>query len=446
MAAKKYRKNKKHNYRPLIALGAVLLILFAAVLVAWQGNFAQLFNPSATKATQGASLPAGHTPPVTSSPANATPTPSPLPTQSPKVSVRLAGDILLHDTSRNSAKLADGSFDFNPYFELVKESLQADLSICNIESPVDAQGNDNGLKGYPRFNIPRAIIPALQNAGFNMAVTNNNHALDQGYKGLVNTLAALRDNKMDSFGTYDSKEAFNTHKIVDVKGMKIGLLSYTTGTNGLSAQLTEEQSAYALRFINPGSEASIERISGEIKALREAGAEYIIVNLHWGTEYADAPSANQKKAAKALCDAGADVIYGLHPHCVQPIETYEVKEESGRTRTAVIAYSLGNFMADQISLNKPGNKTQHGIILNLELERGADGLITATPSYTPSFVHRDIIRMGSLYSYRIVPAGEYALAASRPSLFDSEEKWNLCKEAWTRTQSIAGSAIPAKQK
>lgn len=427
-------KKKVINYKPLVLLIAVFVLLAGVSAVGLFGQAPAATPTPAFTETQGA------TALLPTATLSATPTPSPTATPQQSIEIKLAGDILLHDTSRNSAKLENGGFDFNPYFSLIKENLAADLSICNIESPVDAYGGNQNLSGYPRFNIPREIITALKNAGFNMAVTNNNHALDKGYSGAMHTLDALAAEGLSQFGLYRSAQEYNTPKIVEVKGFKIGLISFTAGTNGHLADLSAAEQAYILRTINVNSDASVNQATQEVKALRQAGAEFIIVNLHWGTEYKDEPSAAQRSAALALCEAGADIIYGLHPHCVQPIE----KKTLSDGRTAIIAYSLGNFFADQISLNKPENLTQHGAILNLTLTRGAEGL-RLEASYTPTFVHRDILRAGSLYSYRIVPAGKYALAGTRPDLFDTQDKWNLCKQAWERVRRVAGEDLPALQ-
>ena len=116
------------------------------------------------------------------------------------------GDVLLHDTTTLRGGLqSDGTYDFNSYLDIISQSINGDLAIANIESPVDANGDGSGMSGYPRFNVPRAIVAALKNAGINLALTANNHALDKGYTGLKNTIAALKEMDMDYYGTFTSQ-------------------------------------------------------------------------------------------------------------------------------------------------------------------------------------------------------------------------------------------------
>lgn len=440
------KRRRRTSKLPIVLLSAAIIVITAIALLN-SGIFAPELNATYTPTVPAVTNTA---PPTATGTIDLTPTPSPTATPTPKpapdeVTIKMVGDILLHQSTRGSAKLPDGTHDFNPYFELIKPNMQGDLVIANIESPIDAHGNGSGYSSYPRFNIPREIIPALKNIGVNLALTSNNHALDKGYTGLVNTKKALRELGLDHYGTFESQEEYDTYKILTVNNIKIGVLAYTDSTNGLLSSVEAPYRNYCIRAISLNSDADLEKMVREVKGIREAGAEFVIVSLHWGREYADEPNTRQRAIAQSLIEAGADVIMGNHSHCVQPITKKNIVVD-GKEKPVVVAYSLGNFMADQMPLELRENLTQHSMILNITARRDVNtGDVTiADASYTPTFIHRDTIDASkTLYKYKVLPAGKYALAESRPSIFETDEKWRLCKQAWERTQRIVGNAIPA---
>lgn len=438
------RRRPKKDYSKLIALCAVAFILVTtAVLLTVLPASLRQSGPSEINNTPGATIQnTNQTPSGEETDANS---PTPTPYQETEILIQLMGDVLLHDTTTLRGGLqSDGTYDFNSYLDIISQSINGDLAIANIESPVDANGDGSGMSGYPRFNVPRAIVAALKNAGINLALTANNHALDKGYTGLKNTIAALKEMDMDYYGTFTSQEENDAYKIIDVKGIKIGLLAYTDSVNGLMSLIPEESQDYCINLIGLNSNSDLNRMKEDIKNIRAQGAEFVIVSLHWGREYKDEPTERQRTIAQNLIDSGADVIMGNHSHCVQPITKKEIEFE-GKTKTVVVAYSMGNFLADQMSLEKPENMTQHSFILNIGVKRAQDGSVyLSSATYTPTFTHRDSVGSG-VYSYKVLPAGKYANAQSRPEIFASDQKWNLCKQAWDRTRRIVGDMIEARE-
>lgn len=435
------RRKSKKGYSKLIALCAVAVVLVTAAVLL---TVLPSRSPSPTQLAGTPSPTAGAV--QTPSPdATETVQASPTPYEEPEILIQLMGDVLLHDTTTIRGGLqSDGTYDFSSYLDIISQSINGDLAIANIEAPVDANGDGSGISGYPRFNVPRAIVTALKNAGVNLALTANNHALDKGYTGLKNTIAALEAEGMDHYGTFTSQEEHDTYKIIDVKGIKVGLLAYTDSVNGLMSLIPEENQDYCINLIGLNSNSDLNRMEEDVKNIREQGAEFVIVSLHWGREYTNAPTERQRAIAQSLLDSGADVIMGNHSHCVQPITKKEIEFE-GKTKTVVVAYSMGNFLADQMSLEKDENMTQHSFILNLNVKRAQDGTVyLADATYTPTFTHRDSVGSG-VYAYKVLPAGKYANAQSRPDIFASDEKWALCKQAWERTQRIVGDMIEARE-
>ncbi|MDR1669389.1 MAG: CapA family protein [Oscillospiraceae bacterium] len=288
-----------------------------------------------------------------------------------RATIQFAGDIILHTSPIRGAETGRDTYDFKPFFEAVAPYINGDLALCNMESPVDVFGNNQNISTYPRFNAPYEILEALKHAGFNHLLNGNNHVFDKGMSGLEATLRNFDKAGFASDGARADGESFQKPTVLDVNGIQVGLLSYTESVNGLDSLATEEQSAYAVRRFSTEHTEDIPRMSEDIATLRSAGAELVVVSLHWGAEYHDAPTEIQREIAESLCDAGADVILGGHSHCVQPIEWYN--RDGAR---CLIMYSLGNFFADQTALENPIGKTQYGALVTLSVSKSPDGDIT----------------------------------------------------------------------
>ncbi|MDR2610085.1 MAG: CapA family protein [Clostridiales Family XIII bacterium] len=342
-----------------------------------------------------------------------------------EATISLCGDVLLHTTVFKQAK-SEGSYDFNPYFSIIKEYIHGDMNIANMEGPVDALGGNQGISSYPAFNAPHEILDALKGAGFTTLLTANNHALDKGFNGLVKNRQNIRDAGLDAVGTFENQTEHDEPFIKSVNGIKIGIAAYTDSTNGIPLP-----KPYCVDKIDLNSSA-VPGILADVERLREAGAEFVMVSLHWGAEYQDAPAPVQKDIAAGLAEGGVDVVIGNHAHCVQPIE---------RIGDCLVIYSLGNFFVDQTPLNRA--KTQESMIVNLRVARDAEGIIRlADASYMPTFMYRVTGKSGP-DAFRLLPAGAYAEADERPGVFTHDADWNKCKNAWKRVPEIVGDAIRA---
>ena len=358
------------------------------------------------------------------------------------IKIAMVGDILLHTKPIAAAKTKDGSYRFDNYFNEVHPLFeQHDLNLFNMEGPIDANG-DNKPKSYPTFNYPSQLAAAMKGAGFHVAITANNHAFDQGWKGLLSTRKHLLEAGLDVTGTYENDEQLNTPLIRDVKGVKVGICAYSSLDNGMSGGSVAPHKAYAMPRFSHDSTDSVPAMLARVAALREAGAEVVIMSLHWGSEYVDKPTAMQKTIARLLVEGGVDILLGGHSHCLQPIEVLRVPRGS-QTRDAVIIYSTGNFMADQLALEKPMAKTQEGMIVSVGINKTATGCAIVAANYTPTLCYRDAIWAENGYSvgYRILPVGQYATLTDKPSGL-SATVWQKCKDAWKRVPKTVGDAIP----
>lgn len=250
----------------------------------------------------------------------------------PAVSLIMVGDILLHTPVEKSALQADGSYDFTAIFSETKELIQeADLALVNQE--VIIGGEELGISGYPAFNAPYAIGDALVDAGFDVICHGTNHALDKGSRGLTNCLAFWEENYPDIavLGIHDSQESQDSIYIYEQDGIRIAILNYTYGTNGIPLP---SDMPYAVDMLE--QEQVVEDI-----AKAEELADFTIVCPHWGTEYELGVSSMQKKWTQIFLENGVDLVLGTHPHVIEPIE-WVTDEETGREM--LVYYSLGNFV------------------------------------------------------------------------------------------------------
>lgn len=254
--------------------------------------------------------------------------PAPQPVE---ITILAAGDNLLHDTVSKDAKQADGTYDYKPIYQFVKERISgADIAFVNQETPTNP---NRGPSGYPAFNAPPSAVEALIDAGFDVVNFANNHIMDTGAKGLTATYDVWANHPLVQItGIFGDEEERNTKIVIEEReGFRFAFLSYTYGTNGIPVK-----EPWQVALID------MDDIKADI-ARAKAQADFVIVNYHWGDEYHLSPNRTQTSIAQQTADAGADLILGGHPHVIQPIEQVTVADG----RTVPVVYSLGNFISSQ---------------------------------------------------------------------------------------------------
>ena len=216
----------------------------------------------------------------------------------------MAGDVLLH------YRLAQYK-DFTSSFAAVAPLMQCyDYLLANQESlPV---GNKYALSGYPQFSSPPHILRDLQQAGVDMVTVANNHTVDKGEGGVRTLFENLEAQQMPYVGAYKNQEDKNTHRIIEVGSIKIGMLAYTYGTNGL---YLPKSSSFSVNYIDEA------KMKVDIEALRPE-VDVLVVSMHWGSEYVYEENEYQRTYAKMLNEAGVDIVFGTHPHVLQPYEKW----------------------------------------------------------------------------------------------------------------------------
>lgn len=262
---------------------------------------------------------------------SAPPTPVPTEEPAPEVTLLMVGDILLHTPLAESGRKAEGGYDFGAVFANLKEEIsEADVALVNQE--VIIGGAELGVSGYPSFNAPYELGDALMDAGFDVVLHATNHALDKGKRGIENCISFWRESYPDTpvLGIHDSEASQEEIYVREEDGLRIAVLNYTYGTNGIPLPA---DMPYAVDMLDR------ERAADDLRRAEEL-ADFVIVCPHWGTEYVLEQTEVQEDWAEFFVENGADLILGTHPHVIEPIEW--VTSENGNR--GLVYYSLGNFV------------------------------------------------------------------------------------------------------
>lgn len=311
-----------------------------------------------------------------------------------QATILATGDIMFHMPQIKGAYDENiGKYDFKHNFEYVKKYIKsADLAVANFETVT--AGEDIPYSGFPNFNSPVETLDAIKYAGFHMLTTSNNHCLDQGKKGLLNTISAIEERGLINIGTY--KEPAEDIFMMDINNIKIALLSYTYGFNGMGYTLTEEEQKYMVRKIDE------DRIEHDIQKTKDKGADIVVVFIHWGNEYQREPSEEQIKLGRKMVQWGANIILGSHPHVIQ---RSEIIQYNGKDN--YIIYSMGNFLSNQRRETMDNKYTEDGVMVKLILEKdySKKQTIIQDIEYIPTWVRR--YKQDGRWVYQILPVKEF---------------------------------------
>lgn len=286
-------------------------------------------------------------------------------TRGQEATLLFAGDAMMHQAQIDAARRQDGTYDFSSYFTAIAPQVAAaDYAVVNLETPLGGPP----YSGYPCFCAPDSYADALQQAGFDLFLTANNHMLDRRDRGLRRTVATLRDKGCHHAGAY--RDAAQRDSLVplleDVNGFRVAFLNYTYGTNGITAA-----SGAVVDYIDR------RQMRRDIARARAAGAELVCAAVHWGVEYQLLPHASQTALAAFLVDEGVDMVIGSHPHVIQPLEM----RRRADGRNALVCYSLGNLIS-----NMKTRDTRGGALLHVTLRRDSAGrALVSDAAYTLVF-------------------------------------------------------------
>ncbi|MFY8265586.1 CapA family protein [Clostridium perfringens] len=339
-----------------------------------------------------------------------------------KVNISAVGDIILHDEQIWSAYNEENkAYDFMNNFKYVKNFIEkSDIAYGTIEGTY--AGEEIGYSGYPNYNGPDSMIDALKDTGFDIINVATDHSLDKGVEGASKTGEKI-DKDMTSIGN-------KKYIIKKVKGIEIGFTSYTYESkegelNGHKIPEDMNLNTFSYNKLDNG----LEEMKALVEEMKNEGAEFIVFGMHWGVEYKTEPSKYQVKIAEALNEYGVDLILGSNPHVVQPIE--EIEGENGNK--TLVAYSLGNFISNQILETMGDRRTADGVILNLTLDKSRKGVKIEKWDYTPTWVYK-IPRENKKSDYYILPVEETLNSEEGKKL--DQETLNQLNKSLEATKSI----------
>lgn len=331
--------------------------------------------------------------------------------------ISAVGDVMVHKPQIPAQyDGATGTYNFDNNYEYIKKYIErSDLALCNLETTF-AGGN---YSGYPVFNAPESLADALKKAGFDVALTANNHIMDMGLSGMKRTLEIARNAGLKTAGTRLDGE--KDYTILDVKNVKIGIVAYLYETPTLDTSPTingNEVSTEAWSLLNTFNYDTLDedllKVRESIENAKADGAEIVICYFHWGEEYQRSPNEYQQYMAREAAAYGADVIFASHPHVIQGVEML-TDETTGKS--VPVFYSMGNLISNQRLETLDNRYTEQGIIAQVELEymRSTKQMLSVRMNAVPLWV--DKYHKNGKDVYTIVPLDSGM--SENPSLAES---------------------------
>lgn len=427
LTAKKRYSKKSRNNRIIACLYSFILVVSIALLGFIVVSLSRADKPSDKK-------------PVDTSVS------SEIPFKETTATVLSTGDIMVHSPQLSGAYVpSSGLYDFSAFFkETASYFKNADLSIGNLE--VTFGGNEGReYSGYPMFNTPDSLADAIKESGLNFLLTANNHSYDTGLEGLKRTVSVLKQKGIEYTGTRET-ETESAYQVKVINNINIGIINYTyetspqNPTEGRKYLNGSVISAEANNLINSFSYNKIDAFYTDIEAklaqMRNDGAEFLVVYIHWGNEYQTTPNTHQKSIAQRLCNMGVDIIIGSHPHVIQPVELITSEDSS---HTTVCLYSTGNAVSNQrqeLMTSCPSGHTEDGMLFEFTLKKTKDGVFLTGLDLIPTWVNKYL--ENGRYQYTIYPLenpddlSKYSFNATALS---------KAKKSYERTKAIVASGL-----
>ena len=307
-------------------------------------------------------------------------TPTPEPTIKPAETVKFVGvgDNLIHGMLYlQAANRAGGQgYDFGYAYENIEYYFDDfDIKFINQETLVN---DAHAPATYPQFSTPLEMGYQVIDMGFNAIGMSNNHSYDVGPDGIRASLDFWSQFKdIAYFGFYTGDDE-NEIKYLDINGVKVAFLAYTSYTNGLSIY---DETCPKIVFTD-----DYETIERQVKIAKE-NADIVIASCHWGYEETNQTIPQQHQIAQKLNEFGVDAIIGTHPHVIQTVEWIENPVNGHKT---IVCYSLGNFISAQSSANTMlGGMFQFDIVKTYTDIEDNYNVSIENPKFVPTVTHYD---------------------------------------------------------
>ena len=435
MKRRKRRSRNKPLYGIIAALSVLLVVL---IIIAANGNRPE-GDASLSTPNTGSGESTGSTPPPSSV------VTEPTPHKESSATISAVGDVLMHDSVLNSG-YSGGEYSFDSIFSYFMDYVnRSDYAVANLETTLAGSDNGYSYKGYPNFNCPDTILPALKNSGFDMILTANNHSYDTKSVGFRRTAKTVTTYGLDRLGTKETADEPD-YVLRQINGINIGMMCYTYETGGVAEEVHlngKELAAWDAPLVNSFDYSHMDLFYTEIRenmaALQEQGADAVILFIHWGTEYQTKQNKTQSSIAQKLCDLGIDVIVGGHPHVVQPVDLLtSTTDENHKT---VCIYSLGNFISNQRRnlMRLDTGHTEDGIMFSITFAKYSDGtVIMEKADILPFWV--DMQKIGDRKIYHVLPL-DTQIEDWQTQFSLSDATLQDAKNSYKRTTDIVGAGL-----
>ena len=292
-----------------------------------------------------------------------------------RFTVSVSGDLLIHSPLWTRAlENGGGDYDFTPFFEAIRPWIAGpELALCHLETPLTT----GEPASYPVFATPDELADAVEATGWDACDTASNHSLDGGLDGIATTGEELDRRGIEHTGSF-AEAGRRGPLLLDAGRVKVALVAYTDMTNGIP--LPEPWAVNVVPADEPVRERTVP-ILGDARRAREAGADVVMVNMHWGDENSTEPNDSQVELADALTASPlVDVVVGQGPHVVQPIR---------RMNGKFVVFSEGNLVSNQSALVGLPAETQDGLIALLDFIADGHGVRVERVRYVPTWVRLD---------------------------------------------------------
>lgn len=260
-----------------------------------------------------------------------------------KLSLIMAGDMLVHDKIYNEAKrnANNNGYDFKPMLTYIKDIVK-DYDLAYYNEEVILGGSSIGLSSYPAFNSPYEVGLDMIDTGFNLVSLATNHTLDRGIKAIENSLDFWNSTDVYTSGSYKTMHERNNIKIKEKNNITYAMLNYTYGTNGIKRPSGYESYVNIWNMSNKNSyEEYKSTVKQDIENIRDK-VDVLMVAMHFGEEYNFNTTWYQEDSSNFLSSLGVDIIIGTHSHVLGPIKWIN---------NTLVIYSLGNFLSAHEVLN-----------------------------------------------------------------------------------------------
>lgn len=341
--------------------------------------------------------------------------------------ISFTGDLLCYPNM--TEKYGD---NYGVLFSKLQRLKECDCLVGNLETPIAGAELRYTYERY-RFNTPVGFLTSVKKAGFNLLALANNHCMDRGERGLINTLKNCEREGLETIGVYSSKKERDKVFVKEIKGVKVAFINYTYGTNAFvhgeflskpfmvnmfQPEETKRGSIDLLADnIKIGKEVEriyvekqdYEQVKPYLKQLKsdiekaKKNADYVVMIMHCGGQYTVETDPYSKFLAKKIREYGADVIVGHHSHTILKSEIND---------GFVTAYSLGNFMCDPKTIGEKEIDYRYNVVFHLILEK-KDGKVSAKNKFS---------------IYKMVDDGESLYAIDTFDLYKETQNEKLKKD------------------